>query len=80
MACYTKKSEISSPPTGRRQCNAECKQTELAEICQRGNLVVFGEHGGYVLNLSDGSKTAFGVEDNVYVLDLYMPPFGRQVP
>ena len=56
------------------------------QICQRGNVVVFGESGGYILNLSDGTQTPFGVEDNVYVLDLYLPPatttkgFRRQVP
>ena len=56
------------------------------QICQKGNAVVFGESGGYILNLSDGTQTPFGVEDNVYVLDLYLPPattnegFRRQVP
>ena len=35
------------------------------QICERGNVVVFGEKGGYILNLSDGSQTPFGVEDNV---------------
>ena len=51
------------------------------QICQNGNIVVFGETGGYIMNVSDGSQTPFGVEDNVYVLDLYLPPaegFGRQ--
>ena len=36
--------------------------------------MVFGQHGGYILNLADGSQTPFGVEGNVYVLDLYLPP------
>ena len=44
------------------------------QICQRGNVVVFGESGGYVLNLADGSQIPFGVENNVYVMDLYLPP------
>ena len=44
------------------------------QICQQGNLVVFGEQGGYILNLTDGTQTPFGVEDNVYILDLYLPP------
>ena len=44
------------------------------QICQQGNLVVFGEQGGYILNLTDGAQTSFGVEDNVYILDLFLPP------
>ena len=44
------------------------------QICERGNVVVFAEHGGYIMNLHDGSQTHFGVEDNVYVLELMMPP------
>ena len=51
------------------------------QVCQRGNIVVFGEAGGYILNLSNGETTHFGVEDNVYVLELMMPPasgFARQ--
>ena len=44
------------------------------QICTHGNVVVFGESGGYVLNLSDGSQTHFGVEDNVYVMELFLPP------
>ena len=49
---------------------------------QNDNIVVFGEEGGYIMNLTDGVQTPFGVEDNVYVLNLYLPPsqqegFGR---
>ena len=47
------------------------------QICQKGNVVVFGEQGGYIQSLSDGSRTPFGVEDNVYVLELYLPPGGN---
>ena len=50
-----------------------------------GNIVVFGEAGGYIMNLSNGETTHFGVEDNVYILELLVPPaaatnqvFGRQ--
>ena len=57
------------------------------QICAHGNVVVFGAEGGYILNLSDGTQTPFGVKDNVYVLDLYLPPtsenaegFRRQAP
>ena len=44
------------------------------QICSKGNICVFGESGGYILNMQTGSQTPFGVEDNVYVLDLYLPP------
>ena len=47
------------------------------QICERGNVVVFGESGGYILSLADGTTTHFGVEDNVYVLDLFLPPMGN---
>ena len=46
------------------------------QICECGNVVVFGESGGYILSSADGTTTHFGVEDNVYVLDLYLPPSG----
>ena len=48
------------------------------QICERGNVVVFGEQGGYIMNLADRSLTHFGVEDNVYVLELYLPPPSSQ--
>ena len=52
------------------------------QVSQRGNIVVFGENGGYIMSLADGSQTHFGVEDNVYVLELMIPPsapgFARQ--
>ena len=44
------------------------------QICQKGNICVFAEHGGYVMNLNDGATTHFGVEDNVYVMELFLPP------
>ena len=44
------------------------------QICARGNICVFGEHGGYVMNLEDHSMTHFGVEDNVYIMELLVPP------
>ena len=51
------------------------------QICEQGNVVVFGAHGGYIYNISDRSQTPIAVRDNVYVLDLYLPPvatFRRQ--
>ena len=43
------------------------------QICQNGNIVVFGEEGGDIMNQADGSQTQFGVDDNVYVLNLFLP-------
>ena len=44
------------------------------QICERDNIVVFGKGGGYIMSLVDGTMTHFGVEDNVYVLELMLPP------
>ena len=44
------------------------------QICKNNNVVVFGEAGGYIMSLSDGACTPFGIEDNVYVLDLFLAP------
>ena len=51
------------------------------QMWEQGNVVVLGAQGGYVLNLQDGSQTPIAVRDNVYVMDLYLPPkatFRRQ--
>ena len=50
------------------------------QICERGNIVVFGQHGGYVMNLTSGAQSHFGVEDNVYVMELYLPPASTSPP
>ena len=57
----------------------------VLQICQHGNIVICGQDGGYVINLNSGETTHFGVEDNVYIIELLLPPaaptntgFGRQ--
>ena len=52
--------------------------SSVRQICLQGNRVVFGATGGVILNLETGHETPFGVEDNVYVLDLWLKPFARQ--
>ena len=56
--------------------------SSVRQICQQGNRVIFGAQGGVIYNLESGQETPFGLEDNVYVLDLWLPPsdqpFGRQ--
>ena len=55
--------------------------SSVRQICMQGNRVLFGAQGGVIYNIETGKETPFGVEDNVYVLDLWMPPtqdFARQ--
>ena len=48
--------------------------SSVRQICMQGNRVVFGAQGGVIQHLESGKETHFGVEDNVYVLDLWLPP------
>ena len=85
-ALHNEGEKVVSMVTGQgKQVNTEWQVVEVSrplmsvnQICRKGNIVVFGEYGGYIMSLHDGSQTPFGVEDDVYILDLYMPPFGRQ--
>ena len=55
--------------------------SSVRQICMQGNRVLFGAQGGVIYNIETGKETPFGVEDNVYVLDLWLPPaqdFARQ--
>ena len=55
--------------------------SSVRQICMQGNRVIFGAHGGVIYNIETGHETPFGIEDNVYVLDLWLPPaqgFARQ--
>ena len=35
--------------------------------------MLFGAQGGVIYNIESGHETPFGIEDNVYVLDLWLP-------
>ena len=48
--------------------------SSVRQICLQGNRVTVGAHGGVIKNIESGKETNFGVEDNVYVLDLWLPP------
>ena len=53
----------------------------VRQIAQQGNRVVFGAIGGEIQNLKSGKTVPFGMEGNVYVLDLWLAPapgFTRQ--
>ena len=52
--------------------------SSVRQICAQGNRVVFGAGGGVICHLESGMETPFRLEDNVYVLDLWLPPFRRQ--
>ena len=43
----------------------------VSKMCERGNTVVSEKDGGNILS-SDGTKTTFRREANVYMLDMYM--------
>ena len=46
----------------------------FGQICLQGNWVVFGAQGGVIQHIETGKETHFGIEDNVYVLELWLPP------
>ena len=61
---------------------ATCRQTgevarpllSVSQIAQQGNRVTFGGRGGEILNVETGRVAPSGMEGNVYVLDLWIPP------
>ena len=57
--------------------------SSVRQICLPGDRVLFCAQGGVIYNIESGQETPFGIEDNVYDLDLWVPPsptrgFGRQ--
>ena len=46
----------------------------VRQIAQQGNRVTFGALGGEIYNTKTGRVVKFGMEGNVYVLDLWIPP------
>ena len=51
--------------------------SSVRQICMQGNRVIFGASGGVIYNIESGKVTPFEVEDNVYVLKLWLPPSGQ---
>ena len=47
--------------------------SSVRQICLQGNRVLFGAQGGVIYNIESGQETPFGIEDNVYVFDLWLP-------
>jgi len=48
--------------------------SSVKKVCDRGNRVIFGSEGGVIQNIYTGEEIPFGVEDGIYVLDLWLPP------
>ena len=46
--------------------------TSVGEVCDRGNLVVFGPKGGYILSLNNGPRTRFERNGGIYELELWL--------
>jgi len=50
----------------------------VSEICdaggEQGQHVVFGRHGGAVINLTTGKQTPFTREDGIYLMELWVKP------
>ena len=46
----------------------------VRQICQQGRRVIFGAHGGVMQNVSTGHETHSAIENDTYVLDLWIPP------
>lgn len=46
----------------------------VRQISQQGNRVTFGAYGGEIMNLRSGKIIPFGMEGNVYVIDLWVQP------
>ena len=44
----------------------------VGDMCDKGNIVVFGAKGGYVLGLDGQSKVRFERNRGVYELDLWV--------
>ena len=52
----------------------------ISEICdaggEGGQHVIFGKHGGMIVNLETGRQTPFAREEGVYTLDFWVTPKG----
>ena len=46
--------------------------TAVGTTCDKGNLVVYGQHGGCIYNLESGMQTHFTRRGGIYELDLWI--------
>ena len=54
--------------------------TAVRQVRRQGNRVIMGLYGGVIQNIETGQETYFGVEDEIYTLDLWMPLEGPGFP
>ena len=45
----------------------------VSKMCDKGNRVVFELGGGYIEHIATGRRTKFTRENNVYVMEMYVP-------
>ena len=50
----------------------------VRRMCKQGNRVIFGLYGGVIENIETGSQIPFGVEDEIYVMELWLPPAEKE--
>ena len=43
-------------------------------MCEQGNRVIFGLYRGVIQNIETGAEIPFEVEDEIYVMELWLPP------
>ena len=46
----------------------------VRRMCKQGNRVIFGQYGGVTQNIETGSEIPFEAEDEIYVMELWLPP------
>ena len=46
--------------------------TAVGQVCDKGNLVVFGPKGGFIIDQEGKSKTRFQRNNGIYELDLWI--------
>jgi hypothetical protein len=46
----------------------------VRRMCKQGNRVIFGLHGGVVQNIETGVEIPFEVENEIYTMELWLPP------
>ena len=50
----------------------------VSRIMHQGNRVVFDEEGSYIMHKATGQTMELKERDGVFVLDAWLPTFGRQ--
>ena len=54
--------------------------TSVSAVCDRGNVVVFGPKGGYILPMGGGNRTKFDRIGGIYELELWLDEHADLMP